>query len=268
MQSPTWENSTQGWLKPKRRSTAPWGIVSDALLALPAKGLASPCPVQVTVGFTRGKIPPPHPATPVSLPLGPKIKTHTGVFTPPRYSTQMSNPSSVCSHLCPPAIWQQCNQSLGVQMTLKRHAQCSPKQMVIYTGHWKHGCVQPLHGNMAVSMAALLSPPGCGTAGYPRRTCLPCQASLLRMPAWHWQGDARSNTCCRGTRAPAKSGLLLFILVGKAMAGQAKPTFKTCFLAEGAARLLFLTGLCCRWRASCRYILRTMWKDRQESHAR
>lgn len=94
----------KGWLKPKRRSTAPWGIVSGAL---PVKGLASLCPGQVTVGFTMGKTPPPHPTAPVSLPLGPKINTHTGVFTPPRYSTQMPNLSSVCIHLFPSAIWLQ-----------------------------------------------------------------------------------------------------------------------------------------------------------------
>lgn len=122
-------------------------------------------------------------------------------------------------------------------------------------------------GNTAVSshsMAALCSPPGCGTAGYPCHACLLCQASLPRMPAWHWQGYPRRNSCCRGTRAPAKSGLLLFILMGK----QRPPggTFKTCFLTEGDAR--FLTGLCCRWRVSCKFTLKTMWKDKQESHAR
>lgn len=113
--------------------------------------------------------------------------------------------------------------------------------------------------------------PGCSTAGYPRRTCLLCQASLLRRPAWHWQGYPRRKSCCRGTRAPAESELLLFILVGEATAGQAKPTWRhlqDCFLAEGVARFLFLTGLCCRWRASCRYTPKTMWKDKQESHAR
>lgn len=37
--------------------------------------------------------------------------------------------------------------SLGIQITLKRDARCSPKQMVICMGHWKHGRIQPLHGS-------------------------------------------------------------------------------------------------------------------------
>lgn len=90
------------------------------------------------------------------------------------------------------------------------------------------------------------------------------------MPACHWHGYPRRSSCCRCTRAPAKSGLLLSILVERPQLGKQSPlrgTFKTCFLAEDAARFLFLTGLCCWWRASCRY-LKTMWKDKQESHAR
>lgn len=138
----------------------------------------------------------------------------------------MPNLSSVCSRLFPSAIWQQWNQSVAIQITLKWDAQCSPKQMVIYMGHWRHSCVQPLHDN----------PPGpaglvthATLAYFAKPPCSGCQHGT-------WQGYPRRSSCCRGTRVSAQSGLLLLILVGKATAGQAKPTggtFKTCFLAEG-----------------------------------
>ena len=75
-QPSAWEDKTQGWLKHNRRSTLPQGIASGVLLALPAKRAANLCSAQVTVGFTRGKIPPPRPTAPILLALGPK-KRHT-----------------------------------------------------------------------------------------------------------------------------------------------------------------------------------------------
>lgn len=119
MQPPAQEDKTGRWLKPNRRSTPPQGIASGALLALPVKGAANLCSAQVTVSFTRGKIPPPHPTAPILLALGPKSQTCTGVFMPLRYSTQTPKLSSACTHLFPSAIWQQRSLSLGIQITSK-----------------------------------------------------------------------------------------------------------------------------------------------------
>lgn len=67
----------------------------------------------------------------------------------------MPNLCCACTRLSPSAIWQQCNLSLGIQITPKWGVQWSPKQMVIYMGHWKHGRIRLLNGSLLGPCQAL-----------------------------------------------------------------------------------------------------------------